>query len=985
MNYSHRIAARFAQFPAEIDEPPYGGAGDIATLGLPGVDQIDHFMTINWVVAATDERGLPFRPYTVEVAGEPYEYAFASYPRSIRLGKANSHRWYVDSLFDPGPIRPWGILCLGLIAKAKEDGAELFCRSFDGSEIYGTRLAVDATDRKCAFFGPNIFEICASADVEISDIAAFTVTPELLYTFQFDLVASVGPAFEPQNKPSPWPYDNQSYLSLPNLSPMQALTLRQCADGLARANTLPPALQRLEDAVHRQDPNTIAGAIHGEDAVAALADHLNFYLQHPAERFEAPVDAGPSGRGTDTMSLTYAQILNLLARQGPVEALTLGNAVTIPRARKDYFIGLIRSMDAAFDLIAKGHMPYPLIRVGGQFYDAQIGALVEEFGFAGLDLPVDSLQPKSQAVDYFEPEARDKPASAAIKTRLHPNASSLIAYVSLEDETNAEQVIEERSKPRAFYPNTPDPNRANKTGAPELWLGTFDVPLTEEADVAIRLHPRDIFGRWPRRESAPCHLLPRPVGTPVLISCQIGYNADETISATVVFEWDRTIRNLQSVAFGLALSNDPPEGRNKQLKPGDGLSCPAFPTGTALQIEFDMNGAPMNSLELPAGVAIAEIPPPQPHAKLAANRSHYELTIPLGTVRDAMALRKDPALPLLLDLVADASEQVSGARRTEPPLPRLASEVRDPRPPVLDVQPWAITWTALPNGETNEARASLALPRGTGDPPAQSFNIWRSQETAVLSFALARHFANDDDVNAYLAAVRRETKPAVRLGLIQRLIEPKMKDADFMEGLSALFKANSTGTIESSDSVEIVVPAHQTGFEFVLFTANSRDGVASNKITNPCMCVVAIPRPVMADTPALRIISWDDAGYFEVAGLCMAIASYPEQFDGGHVRVFWDHGGTITDANELRFNIPVLAEMSVAEAKSYVADIEKIIRNSMPFEYNRIFLLMPPVTTDFHHFAIELQTETQADHPAAEIPTPRSQITSLYLRGGIVR
>lgn len=993
MTYSNRIAARFAQFPADRTELVHGGEGGVKALGFVGIEKIDHFITINWAVAATAGRGLPVRPYTIEIAAfvpDDDNGNFARGPGDVSLSKANGHRWDVDDLFGRNVNRPWGILCLGLVARADQDGGELFCRSFDGSEINGTRLAVGEIDRKCAFFGPNIFEICATADITISHIAAYTLQPNLLDELGFELVASVGPAFKSEDTPTPWPYDDQSYLQIHNLKAKDALRFRQLADRIARSNTPPPTLQRLIDAVHQQDPSSIEKLIDENEAIQALTRELETCLKDPSARFETRVDSPHPTGSTDTVSLTFAQILQLLAHQGPVEALTLGTAVTIPRTKNDLFTGRIESVGDAFDLMSKGRMPFPLIMVRGQFFDAALQQVVEEFAFAGLDLLVDGqLKPKSSPAGYFEPEVRDEPATAAIRTRLHSNSSSLILYASEKNDAAAEQVIEERGTPRAFCPSTPDADESNAVGAPQLWLGSVAVPLTAERDHNIWLHPRDVFGRWPISEEAPCHLFPRPVGAPDLISCQIHYAADEVVSTVVAFEWDRSVRSLQSAAFGLAFSNMSSESRDLLLLPSDGLSCPAFLKGEALILDFDVDGKPINVDLLPAGVTIAEIRPAEAPADTGregpvADRSRYELTIRLGTIRDIMALRKDPANPLLLNLVVDAIEHVSGTRRTEPPLPRLSSEVHDPRPPVLDTHPWAIIWTALPNGETNEARASLELPRVPDAPRAVMFNVWRSQETAVLNFALHRQFSDAADADAYFAAVRSESNPAVRLGLIQRLIEPNMKDPAFMKALSALFKADPTGTIAASnDSVEIQLPAQQTGFEFVLFTATSRDGVQSSKIANPCMRVVAIPRPTMMTTPGLRLISWDDAGYFEVAGLCLAIASYPEPFDAGHVRFYWDHGGAISDANELRFNLRALAELSLAEATAYIANINKIIQDSMPFEHNRIFMLMPPMTVDLHHFAIEFQTRIGGGDPTEQIPTPRSPLESLYLRGGL--
>ena len=78
------------------------------------------------------------------------------------------------------------------------------------------------------------------------------------------------------------------------------------------------------------------------------------------------------------------------------------------------------------------------------------------------------------------------------------------------------------------------------------------------------------------------------------------------------------------------------------------------------------------------------------------------------------------------EIVCDASEKVSGNRRTDPLLqPRLTKLVDDPRPPMILAKPWQIYWTGLPNSTTGEARALLDLPACSGGPAPIGYYLWQ--------------------------------------------------------------------------------------------------------------------------------------------------------------------------------------------------------------------------------------------------------------------
>lgn len=991
MIYSERMAVRLGQFPLLTTDLPQGGNADLAELGLDHPDDAAYLLTVNWAVDATQDRGLPEEPHRVLIGETPTKEngGCRHVPDSRTLKSANSHRYHIDGLLGAGH-RPWGVLCTGFVARANKPGTELHACAMDGTEIGGTRRRLKDQDVTCVLVGPNIFELRADGDVTISDLFVFTATPDM-FAAGPGLVARVAPTFEPEDKPDPWPYDDQAYLGIQGLQPKHALHLRQLADSLARGNTNPPSAAVLDREVHRRSPSDMSDAVAALGPVTAAAEDLLQVLRAPQRTYEVDGSTLDISSGTDRLSLTYAQILQLIARQGPVEALTLGNAVTLPILDK-YELGKpVEDEAGAYQAMRSGRMPFPLILVTGRYHDAALQDFVDEFGIGGLDmLRSGEVKPKSAQIGMFDPEARDGPATATIRTRLSANSASLMQFVSRISRTGDEEFDREIESKllNGRLPYAADGDERNLTGLPEIGLGRTALPLEAEADLQLQLYPRDMFGRWPDCEAAPCHLLPRPVGVPALHSCQLIYGADGMIAALIVMEWDRKIRSLKNVELGLAITNRQAADAIRPIAPADGLACPAFAAGTRLLMEFDLAGDPTNGAQLPRGVRVERIlrlPRPaaaaKPKADAAEDSLLYEITVPLGQVTEIMALRVNQAAALQVELVADAAEHVSGTRRSSAPLPRLASEILDPRPPVLEVSPWKIAWTGLPNGETNQARISLALPRAVGGPAAEAYQIWRAPETAVLRLVLARHFEDIADADRYLAAVRRESNMAVRLGLIQRLIEPRLKDPSFATDLSIVFRADSTARIAAGEGfAEIIVTAQQSGFEFVWFTAVSRDGVQSDKIADPCLRVVAVPKAPIPQAPTLRLITSDDDGHLEIAGLCLALVSYHRDFDAGLTRFFWDHGDLITDASELLFELEALSELTVAEASTYVADIEQFIEENLPFEHTRIYVLMPNRSAERHHFAVEFKGAPLSTHAPDQIPSPRSQLESVYLK-----
>ena len=99
----------------------------------------------------------------------------------------------------------------------------------------------------------------------------------------------------------------------------------------------------------------------------------------------------------------------------------------------------------------KGRLPFPLVRISGKFYDTEIGAVVEEFAYAGLDLPfAETLFDFAQQMDPRRPQALDEPATADIQIVLSENASAL-TYFFASGATDDQITLGKDKYPKIYF------------------------------------------------------------------------------------------------------------------------------------------------------------------------------------------------------------------------------------------------------------------------------------------------------------------------------------------------------------------------------------------------------------------------------------------------------------------------------------------------------------------------------------------------------
>lgn len=1029
MNYSERISIRMGQFANNTIELADGDAP--SQFIADEYRGASHFATVNWVVAprqlpaksdgtANFRDGLPEKAYRVEffsraITTNGEDGGWKQDPdESTAFDPGNAHTLDLSNIYG-GSVGPWGFLAAGFLVTAAAQNSEVFGVDTLGDEIVGTRqLAIEGDP--CVLFGPNLFKVRATANITIMKLVMFTVARQILTDGEYVEMANVGPGYLPDPKPANWRYDGQSILSAGPLDAAQALAIRLEADSLARANVAlqPPVGGPLSTGIHKANRITTSDALLAGDLIKEVAENVDGIIQDPSWIYQAPagIDGKPAS-STDSFEIPAVPVLQLLTRTGPIEAVTLGQAVTLP---VNGFPNVTDRKTAHEIMWNEEVLPFPLVRVTGWFFDVLTQTQTVEFGLAGLDL----WQEEQIIRGCRQNEARrpqnpdqsgldlDLPATADVELVLKKSASPFTFFVSQTGSDGTEKFYLDPLKldpldplkklPKTFIAAPDEGTIASSGGSIILSLGQVDLPFEELENIDVKAYPRDVYGRWLPSASVSCDLLPWPVGHPELVSCKVEYREDETIALRTTASWDRKYRRQASFEIGLRL------GGSGDFKPSDGVRCPAFPEFPHpaegqekyphLRIVFDNVGNPMIDAtgfpdeQVPAGLVVEKLTIAPSASKAvgsdesrsmaqsgAPDRVHsYEIVIPLGSVGEVLSLDDNVQLTL------DASEVVSGYRRSKspPPLPLVTKKILDPRPPVLTFEPWKLTWASLPNG-TGDAKALVELPEvEAGGPSVAGFHAWRAQETAVLDVVLRREFDNPDIANIYLKTIRRERNMKARLALIQGLLQDHLQDPEFEREFSEMFAADSTEMIPKSDwkNVEISINGRQSGFEFVMFTAVSNDGVSSVKRGSLVLRTIAVPDRSTPLAPELRVISHDTHGIFVRSGVCIAIVSHRDSFDNTWVRFHWD-AGQISHADELLERIEVISELSVNDAKNYVPEIEDILAQSITFSQIRIFLIRPKQTWRRHHFAVDIKVpERDARNVLEDIPTPRSNLES---------
>lgn len=403
------------------------------------------------------------------------------------------------------------------------------------------------------------------------------------------------------------------------------------------------------------------------------------------------------------------------------------------------------------------------------------------------------------------------------------------------------------------------------------------------------------------------------------------------------------------------------------------MTCPAFgPHPVELVIRFDDDGLPsVDSASFPSGFRVVLL-----NAAPGSTVAVIEIQIPLGQASDIFGAGISSRQ---VEIVADASEKVSGQRRTSPPLPVHSKRIEDPRPPVLKREPWAIHWSGLPNSQTGLASALLPLPVADG-PPIRGFQAWRANETGLLDLALAQTFEDSDQAADILRLIRAERDKVIRLRLIQSVVEPLLGNADFEQSVIDLFRADSLEFIDKArPGVEVSLPASQIGFEFFIFNAVSATGVVGQKKPSMVLRAVAVPTDIVSTPPHVRLVNSDNTGLFEHSGMCLALVTHPNNFPASAVRFFWAAGGNYREADELMEAIVPLQDLAIADAVKYVPEIEALARSLPNSENVRGFLLQPSAAKSLHNIAVDLRLSTPGDKQLPLLVTSRSNLESVYL------
>jgi hypothetical protein len=299
--------------------------------------------------------------------------------------------------------------------------------------------------------------------------------------------------------------------------------------------------------------------------------------------------------------------------------------------------------------------------------------------------------------------------------------------------------------------------------------------------------------------------------------------------------------------------------------------------------------------------------------------------------------------------------------------------MHDPRPPTLAGSRWRLEWASRVDG-SKRARAFID-PTTMVDRPVAGFFLWRAHESAICDLGIRETFPDDVAAAACLAELLAERDMHVRLAMIQGLIEPHLRNREFMREFVNLFEVDGTAILQGPG--EIAISGAQGGLEFVMVSAVSMANVSSDKMLLPDLRAIAVPIERERKKPLLRVLRPTAGTAFSKSGLVVIAVGAQEPFPSEDVRIYWDSDLESMVGDEILHCITPTSELSLRQVGAYVSGAQSMLdRLAMP--HWRYFAVKPHPSWSAHNFTTDLRSAWPLI-PADAIPTPRADIQRIEL------
>jgi|GEM_PF-5796796 len=936
---SFQLYARMAQFPLKhlerVDEP--GGTVD----DLP-LDNAASLATVHWIVQS--DLGLPIAPFEIDLCARPVSLGEHNTAKIAEISLDKTTKFELSLLPELRQLNCNDALCVSAALQASP-GTEIYATDVAGNEIPETRQNAEAL-QGTAFIGPGILGLRATGDVAIKNATVIAIHANA--DLHFQRVATVAPVFDGVQ-----PYAIQSYDGLV-LPAREALSLRVAMDAVARANTASPSSSVLDIEIHREKPDAaIARVLTSEIVLQTIANFIDI-ARDPSWSYALQIEPEVEGR------ICPVKMLQMLCFSDSVTATTLGQSVTIPLPPP--FEALI-SLQTIYEVVEeKGILPFPIVRVSGYHAPPGLGQ-VKTVQLAGLVVGGATPLTTLAVAAPRPPQGPDKPATCDVRLSLDRRSSGLTTFIDLS--AGADQfLLDERKRPKHVLAGT-SPDDQTDTGHPSFTLGPFDLPFISTETTVWTIHCRDVFGRWLRPSQPTCELTPWPVQAPRWGTIEVDYASMGTLNLRADIAWDWSLRSPYEIRVGLAFSNS-----EEEAQPEQGVK---LPDTQAVPLIIRFNGdEPELDGDLPAGWSVFQLPDfASDHpAPPAVDYRRYRLNIGLGSANPIFRENSRSNI----QVCADAWENVSGKtpeRRS--PIVRANSSIADPRPPQLSGSLWRLEWASRADGD-GRCHAFID-PTGLADRPVAGFFVWRAHESALCDLGLKETFADEVAANNYLSALRAERDQAVRLAMIQSLIDPHLHRPVFRRAFVDLFEVDKNIMLKGPGQVSVA--GVQSGLEFVMLTAMSLTNVPSDKLDLPDLRAIAVPNERVRRRADLRLLRPTPGSAYARSGLVVAAIGSGVAFPSEDVRIFWDSQPGLETSDELLHRLKPLSEISRDKIDTYVAGARASLER-LSQVFWRCFILRPPPSWSLHQFAVDLCSPDPRT-PAEGIASPRSEIQFVQL------
>lgn len=766
--------------------------------------------------------------------------------------------------------------------------------------------------------GPNIFGFLASGEFDVKDV--FGLSAALSQLEERGQIVQVGRAGFPG--PREW-CGLQGYEPGVTIDPVAAATDRLTLEFLVRRDSYSPAVigSGLDMAV-LDDPTENLKRVMSSEIIQRLLTDMKSALANPQRTATFTLD-NQADATTVKASMRFSHILQMLAGTDACAGAALGHGIVDVAAHGIKEAHVAPEFHAAIkqDPFFAGPFPidrtsvpqaWPFYVIEGRFWNPDDGDPVpDSFDLGSRRIlrtiahlerrGVDSelLVAKESGRNLSQrilPRDRDDNYRATIELVLKELSALAQGYFVKRtlDGDAKEWVNSTANGPAHFNPIVPNPHsdRDATNNVHEIFDHAVSLRSDEATAISYEAWSRDRFGRMAGPRSGSVAVQPPDVGTPDLKRIWPNYRPNGDIDLCIELGWEWTHRSPSEFRLAGGFTDVPVAGSPPADLPVDALfELPSSGNKVDLRLVFGPNlddpptlqvggnpmaGSSVEKIDYPA-TETQEVPSSTLASRIVQRR--YRVRIPFGSAAVIFAQGSSR----LYQVVCDATERVSGNRRSKRPSQTVNCRLSDPRPPIRPVLDANFVWSAFPD-RNRIARARISWQPSTG-PAIGGYRLWTAGEAALVDALIA----HQPDLAIALQAISGLDSRRARADALAQFFELHKQGVSdgkpFVERLFEYLTLELDNIPATNTSAEFLLGANLSALQICLVSAYSRTGVDNDRLDKPQIAFVAVPHAPRLDKPKLRVLTEDVSGALQAMGAALLIVGTNDAADSNSLRL----------------------------------------------------------------------------------------------------